>query len=220
MSDHGHAEAHPEPAHPEPAHTEAHAPAAGNAENQLQSIRDSIDAKKAEIERKINAAAGKVQGFLRFGMPGTPTKHNILIEPVYAAGDVLGTAGRRVWEVADTTGAMIRATLKMATDPLLHPLNTIKHPIKYAANFGRIFTTSIENYANILNAIPRSLQEVYERGTARPSERLLGRIPLIGSSITKLTNGLGWVIKKPRELTEWLTKPVYGADEWMKGQQG
>ncbi|MDP2642822.1 MAG: hypothetical protein Q8P62_03200 [Candidatus Peregrinibacteria bacterium] len=221
MSDHAHAESAPAEA-AKPA-AESHAPAK-NAGDQLKSMRDSIDAKRAEIGGKIDNATGKVHGFLRFGEVGPATKHNIFIEPVYIAGDILdataGTAARRIWEVTETTGAMIRATLKIATGPILHPIDTIKHPLRYSANFGRIFTTSLENYANIFNAIPRSIEEVYSRGISRPIERTLGRIPKIGNTIMKLTNGLGWALKQPRRFTEWTTKPIYELDEWMKGQQG
>lgn len=215
-ADHGH-DTHA-PAADHGGHGETH----GSGGNELEQMRNKIDAQRAEIEGKINAKAGQVKGFLRFGMAGAPEKHNILVEPIYAAGDILdataGTAGRRIWEIAETTGAAIKSTLTMAINPILHPLDTLKHPLKYMANFGRIFTTSIENYANIFNAIPRSIQEVYERGIQRPASRLLGRVPLIGSGVEKLTSGLGWLLKKPRELTEFLSKPIYSIDDWMMNQ--
>jgi len=244
MSDHGHAapEAHAAHAAPAAEHHDAHAPAAdhghaapdahggghethGSAGNGIEETRNTIDAKRAEIEGKIHEKAGKIHGFLRFGKAGTPSKHNILVEPFYAAGDVLdataGTAGRRVWEIAETTGAAMKSALNMAINPILHPLNTLRHPIKYMANFGRIFTTSIENYANIFNAIPRSIQEIYERGIQRPIQRTRASvIPFIGKGIEKLTNGLGWVAEQPRRLTEWLSKPVYQLDDWMMHAQG
>ncbi|MFA6305874.1 MAG: hypothetical protein WC651_04080 [Candidatus Gracilibacteria bacterium] len=192
------------------------------AGQQITSFRNEIDAKGAELKNKIDAAAAKTTGLLRPGKVGAPTKHNILVEPVYAAGDIIdataGTAARRVWEVIDTTGAMIRATLKTATD-WLHPIKTLKNFPAYLANYGRIFTTSIENYAHIFNAIPRTVQEIYERGIARPSQRILEKFPVIGKGVEKLRSGLGWLMEQPRNLTEWLTKPIYGADDWMKAAQ-
>lgn len=235
MSDHGHAEAHAEPAHdahaaPAAEHHDAHAPAAdhghdahGGGGNKVEQMRNDIDAQRAGINAKIDKASVETSQFLRFGKPGTPKKENILLEPVYAIGDMIdataGTAARRIWEIVETTGASIGATLNMAINPILHPLNTLKHPLKYIANFGRIFTTSIENYSNIFNAIPRSIQEVYERGIQRPTSRLIGRIPVIGKGVEKLTNGLGWLLEKPRELTEFLSKPIYAMDDWMKAAQ-
>jgi|GEM_PF-3304539 len=210
--------------HETPAHGDAHGAEHGAAGNQLEATRNAIDAKRAEFEGKIQHTREKVHGILRFGEAGAPSKQKIWLEPFYAAGDVLdataGTAGRRVWEIAETTGAAIKSTLNMAVNPILHPLNTLKHPLKYMANFGRIFTTSIENYANIFNAIPRSIQEIYERGIQRPASRLLGRVPLIGSGIEKLTSGLGWLVKQPRHLTEFISYPIYQLDDWMMHTQG
>ncbi len=218
-ADHGHAAE----AHGHDAHGGGHAESHGGGGNELQQMRNKLDAQRAAIEGKIQDKMGKVHGFLRFGKAGAPERHNMFVEPVYAAGDILdataGTAGRRVWEIAETTGAAIGATLKMAINPILHPLSTIKHPLKYMANFGRIFTTSIENYANIFNAIPRSIQEVYERGIARPLQRTLERFPVIGKGIEKLRSGLGWVAEQPRRLSEFLSKPIYAMDDWMMHQQ-
>ncbi len=244
MSDHGHApEAHGHDAHATPAADhghDAHAPAAdhghdahaapaahadshGSAGNQLEAMRNQIDSQRAQIEGKVAQTASKVHGFLRFGKAGAPERHNILVEPIYAAGDILdataGTAGRRVWEIAETTGAAIGSALKIGINPILHPLNTLKHPLKYMANFGRIFTTSIENYANIFNAIPRSIQEIYERGIARPLQRTLERFPVIGKGIEKLRSGLGWLAEQPRNFTEFISKPIYGLDDWMMHAQ-
>ncbi|MCK9186622.1 hypothetical protein M0P48_04260 [Candidatus Gracilibacteria bacterium] len=212
---------------PEVTPTPASAPASNmslsNIGGEIQGARNKIDEQTAKIGGKIKETNDKVHGILRFGEVGSPTRNGLAKDIIYSAGDLadatIGTAGRRMWEVTETTGAMVGAILKMVTNPFLHPLKTLRHPLKYFANYGRILTTSIENYANIINAIPRSIEEVYSRGIARPTERLLGRIPKVGPSVTKLANGIGWVLKQPRHLTEWATKGAYSADDWMKAQQ-
>lgn len=186
---------------------------------------------RRSTEEKIHTARGKIDTFmqkaLRFEEPEYPNQEPILLPPkapVYMVGDAadatLLTPARRGWEITNTMGTIGRAIYRTFTRPIpgFHAKETLRHPLQYAANPARLMTSTAKQATNLLNAIPRSLDEFVNRGITRPTQRL-EKIPLIGGLISKVGKGLGWLAKKPRQLFDWITKPIERADDWVKSKQ-
>lgn len=190
----------------------------------IKNLQAKLGAKQAEIDGKVQGFGARVRKLLRFEKPSAPEKHNIVLEPPYIVGDEIdafpGTFARIGFEFAEKQLATIRAGFKAIFDPPVSPINTVKHPLKYMANYGRLITAPMAMFANMFNAIPRSIDDIYSRGIARPSQRTLERIPAIGKGIEKLRSGIGWVLEQPRKLFEFISTPIYWMDTRMAAVQG
>ncbi|MFH1284873.1 MAG: hypothetical protein ABIH78_04810 [Candidatus Peregrinibacteria bacterium] len=199
----------------------------GGAERSISKAGSWVKGAAAKTREKALAATGylntNASDLLRFEDPGNANEVSFIKTPFYAAGDVLDgtalTAGRRVWEMTRDTAANARAIYRTITRPFLHPANTLRHPIKYAENGGRILTTQAKIASDIVNALPRSIDEFANRTIKRPLQRIGAKIPVIGRILSGIGSIAGKVAGIPRAVTQWVTSPIEKLDNWMSSKQ-
>jgi hypothetical protein len=212
-------QATPTPA-PTPEAPPAPAPAPSGIFARIRAFSQDIHKRVLETGHTIDTGAKKA-----LGLPDrAPSNQSWLKTPIYMAGDILDgiilTPARRIWEIIQTTAAQARGIYRTATEPICHPIKTIAHPIKYAAHPARIATATGKLATNTINAVPRTIDEVVERTIKNPLQRLGIKTRKIGGGVlTKIGKGIGWLAKVPRKITEFFTKPIENADDWVAAQQ-
>lgn len=205
--------------------TEAPTPAQATTPEKAPLFR-GIDAIRSRTGKAAQAIADIHKGFgrlIRHDDPGTASEVAFLKTPFYAAADMMDatalTPVRRIHEITGTIGSEIRALFRTITRPILHPIETLKHPINYLANPGRIISAAALGARHVVNAPGRALNEIVNRGLKRPAERVGYKIPLIGNLLGKTGKALGWIANIPKKTGEWLTRPIEVVDDFVKARQ-
>ncbi|MDD3862074.1 MAG: hypothetical protein PHP74_04290 [Candidatus Gracilibacteria bacterium] len=158
-----------------------------------------------------------------------PTEEVSLIKtPFYIISDwvkaSVGNVFRRGKEVIIPAGNSLKAAWQVISKPITSPIQTIFHPIKYAANFPRIFTAAGTSMINYIKAPLTFLNEGYQDGIQSPIERIdykVAKVPpkkitaRIAEINNKVANVMGWPMRKADDMAKWVASKAEYADGYV-----
>ncbi|MBI2634344.1 hypothetical protein HYW82_01575 [Candidatus Peregrinibacteria bacterium] len=204
--------------HAAPAH---HAPSGNKAPifkaiDHLYAAGDNLGKSILDTATGIRAGLDKT---LRQSDPGDAPKQSIFKKPFTIAGDLIDATvlniGRRATEITSEIIRPTRSIYRTITRPVFHPIDTVKHPLKYLANPARIITSAARVGGQIINAPARIVDEALNRGIKRPVQK----IPLIGKYLGSAVKFASRITKAIRSGFEWATSWINTADEGLKKYQ-
>jgi hypothetical protein len=215
------AAAHAEAGHETKPHAEASTPAGKSA------LRQEFDREyKAAKERLKKGGNG-----ILMGPENNVEEVSAIKTPVYIIRDwvraTIGNVLRRGKEIIKPLGASVESTWNFFSKPITSPVQTLFHPVKWAANVPRILTSGVRGIKNLKKAPITAANELYEDGLHAPEKRVDFKVKKWGAVGEKVANingkvasALGWPLRALDGTIKWATDWIDDADDYIAGVQG
>mgnify|MGYP001408571098 CR=1 FL=1 len=192
------------------------APETPSIKDGIVKIAKGISETSTKVEKTLFSIANGTNKAAKFILRMEEPDKNIGKEPIIlppeapikAVGNLVDATvlniGRRIYEVASPATAGVWSMGKIFSDPILHPINTLKHPLKYGANWARIITAPLKSAQNAITLQPMAIADALDRATPR-----INKIPVIGA-VTRLTSFIG---NRAKKAINWVKSPIEKADD-------